>query len=143
MSGMWKRSHGRTSEAPPDERGGYRYVRPTATASHLDSTLYSRWLSARRMVEDAPFWWNQRRRCEHCDPFYALTGSFTAGFDRPCARIEGYAAFDRLPERWGPSQEPSHSTLTKMSLTQREDLGPSSIDLTGSYVPPRYEGFRA
>ena len=39
MSGMWKRSHGRTSEAPPDERGGYRYVRPTATASHLDSTL--------------------------------------------------------------------------------------------------------
>src|SRR3954466_13039196 len=38
MSGMWKRSHGRTSEAPPDERGGYRYVRPTATAPHLDST---------------------------------------------------------------------------------------------------------
>ena len=36
---MWKRSHGRTSEAPPAERGGYRYVRPTATASHLDSTL--------------------------------------------------------------------------------------------------------
>src|SRR3954462_4869063 len=39
MSGMWKRSHGRTSKAPPDERGGYRYVRPTATAPHLDSTL--------------------------------------------------------------------------------------------------------
>src|SRR5438045_974180 len=38
MSGMWKRSHGRTSEAPPDERGGYRYVRPTATAPHLYST---------------------------------------------------------------------------------------------------------
>src|SRR5262249_29296740 len=38
MRGVWKRSHGRTSEAPPDERGGYRYVRPTATASHLDST---------------------------------------------------------------------------------------------------------
>jgi peptide/nickel transport system substrate-binding protein len=36
---MWKRSHGRASEAPPDERGGNRYVRPTATASHLDSTL--------------------------------------------------------------------------------------------------------
>src|ERR1700740_3638482 len=44
MSGMWKRSHGRTSEAPPDERGGYRYVRPAATASHLDSTLPRRWL---------------------------------------------------------------------------------------------------
>src|SRR5262245_30837798 len=43
MSGMWKRSHGRTSEAPPDERGGYRYVRPTATASHLDSAQPRRW----------------------------------------------------------------------------------------------------
>src|SRR5580704_2170469 len=42
MSGMWKRSHGRTSEAPPDERGGYRYVRPTVTAPHLDSTRSSR-----------------------------------------------------------------------------------------------------
>ena len=38
MSGMWKRSHGRTIEAPPDERGGNRYVEPTATAPHLDST---------------------------------------------------------------------------------------------------------
>src|ERR1700747_1449950 len=42
MSGVWKRSHGRTSEAPPDERGGNRYVRPTATAPHLDSTLCRR-----------------------------------------------------------------------------------------------------
>src|SRR5215469_6598526 len=42
MSGVWKRSHGRASEAPPDERGGNRYVRPTATAPHLDSTQLSR-----------------------------------------------------------------------------------------------------
>ena len=28
---VWKRSQGRTSEAPPDERGGNRYGRPTAT----------------------------------------------------------------------------------------------------------------
>src|SRR3984893_17534562 len=41
---VWKRSQGRTSEAPPDERGGNRYVQPTATAPHLDSTGLSRWL---------------------------------------------------------------------------------------------------
>src|SRR5665811_1334663 len=38
MSGMWKRNHGETIEAPPDERGGNRYVLPNATAPHLDST---------------------------------------------------------------------------------------------------------
>src|SRR6202021_1129069 len=38
---MWKRSHGRTTKAPPDERGGNRYVLPNATAPHLDSTCYA------------------------------------------------------------------------------------------------------
>ena len=49
MSGVWKRSHGRAIKAPPDERSGNRYVRPKATAPHLD------------LYEDAAvkgvFWW--------------------------------------------------------------------------------------
>ena len=34
MSGVWKRSHGSASEAPPTERGEHRYAKPNATAPH-------------------------------------------------------------------------------------------------------------
>src|SRR5215831_11634910 len=54
MSGVWKRSQGRTSEAPPDERGGNRYVRPTATAPHSDSTHCSHSLPLTATTVDPP-----------------------------------------------------------------------------------------
>src|SRR6266478_3367765 len=53
MSGMWKRSHGGTIEAPPNERGGNRYVPPNATAPHLDSTLLRSGGRERRVVRMA------------------------------------------------------------------------------------------
>src|ERR1700682_3394783 len=48
MRGMWKRTHERTTKAEPDERGGNRYVRPTATAPHLDSTLCHEYRRSKR-----------------------------------------------------------------------------------------------
>ena len=52
MRGMWKRGYGQVTWAPPDERGGNRQTKPTATAPHLYSTEpKSIW--ARRLVRAA------------------------------------------------------------------------------------------
>ena len=51
MRGMWKRGYGRATKAPPDERGGNRHARPTATAPHPNSTHLRRTRGGRRMAQ--------------------------------------------------------------------------------------------
>src|SRR5206468_2449369 len=121
MSGMWKRSHGRTSEAPPDERGGYRYVRPTATAPHLDSTLSCRCSRHREVAGVAPIdviereaWREGYRTQTLCGP-PSITRR--AGWVAACGTLYATTGWVRPLRASGPSCSvatlPFSATLTR------------------------------
>jgi hypothetical protein len=56
MSEVWKRSHGRTTKAPPDERAATDMFDPKATAPHLDSTIIFAGFSGDCRLADARFY---------------------------------------------------------------------------------------
>ena len=66
MSGVWRRSQGRTSEAPPNERGGNRYrpARPRRRRSKRTEVQrgYMRQVDLLRTHAGAAFLWS-RSRC--------------------------------------------------------------------------------
>ncbi len=54
MRGVWKRSYGRATKAPPDERGGNRHARPNVTAPHPDSTQRRQMRAGRQVLDFHP-----------------------------------------------------------------------------------------
>src|SRR5215472_4459456 len=115
MSGMWKRSHGRTSEAPPDERGGYRYVRPTATASHLDSTQPCRPSGCRRTTGFHP------------KRFVVLPTMAVEGLSgSPGSEVVAQSDRQKLPARiWGPAIADVCDIRAMMQLAQPWQVPPN------------------
>jgi hypothetical protein len=122
MSGMWKRSHGRASEAPPNERGGHRYVRPTATAPHLDSTLLKGRIAVEKLWCDAQGVILLARRCERPRSRRTILGA--TGDGRGRGSVWGRrAAFWRSHR--GPESKMSAAGAQRGSTPSRAQLAPA------------------
>ena len=108
MSGMLRRSHGRTTKAPPDERGGNRYVRPTATAPHLDSTIRYRSSDVENLSMSAM---PRKRRLAEKPSSDAMGHKLTHAAQQIWVRVN---------EWWPPSSQPLRGTSVSPKIREGE-----------------------